>query len=154
MIRRPPRSTLFPYTTLFRSERATNWKIRRQVCARLCVVIGGRAVAGYAALTAFWWGSGRTAIGARRLRRAGWVRAMQARRLNGNRDDPRGRAMAIAGDSEHGHSSHVSRAQRSMSEANGALQTRDRYEHRTWNGPGSAVHRTASLCAAPHPGHE
>src|SRR2546429_5052810 len=24
MIRRPPRSTLFPYTTLFRSERATN----------------------------------------------------------------------------------------------------------------------------------
>src|SRR2546430_9079770 len=25
MIRRPPRSTLFPYTTLFRSSRATAW---------------------------------------------------------------------------------------------------------------------------------
>src|SRR5256885_3335871 len=25
MIRRPPRSTLFPYTTLFRSTRADNW---------------------------------------------------------------------------------------------------------------------------------
>src|SRR5258706_7379819 len=29
MIRRPPRSTLFPYTTLFRSERATNARKRR-----------------------------------------------------------------------------------------------------------------------------
>src|SRR2546430_3392114 len=27
MIRRPPRSTLFPYTTLFRSPRITNMKI-------------------------------------------------------------------------------------------------------------------------------
>src|SRR3712207_7070122 len=26
MIRRPPRSTLFPYTTLFRSEDETNWR--------------------------------------------------------------------------------------------------------------------------------
>src|SRR5690242_20746945 len=26
MIRRPPRSTLFPYTTLFRSERPVSWK--------------------------------------------------------------------------------------------------------------------------------
>src|SRR5689334_24628415 len=26
MIRRPPRSTLFPYTTLFRSERVTAWE--------------------------------------------------------------------------------------------------------------------------------
>src|SRR5690349_23130995 len=25
MIRRPPRSTLFPYTTLFRSHRVTSW---------------------------------------------------------------------------------------------------------------------------------
>src|SRR2546430_7164738 len=30
MIRRPPRSTLFPYTTLFRSERKKARKIRRQ----------------------------------------------------------------------------------------------------------------------------
>src|SRR2546422_4729438 len=26
MIRRPPRSTLFPYTTLFRSSRAPSWR--------------------------------------------------------------------------------------------------------------------------------
>src|SRR3712207_8029950 len=29
MIRRPPRSTLFPYTTLFRSENVTNWALQR-----------------------------------------------------------------------------------------------------------------------------
>src|SRR2546422_6464912 len=29
MIRRPPRSTLFPYTTLFRSEKAQNTRIAR-----------------------------------------------------------------------------------------------------------------------------
>src|SRR2546426_3249147 len=28
MIRRPPRSTLFPYTTLFRSRRQTCWQAR------------------------------------------------------------------------------------------------------------------------------
>src|SRR5256885_12110469 len=28
MIRRPPRSTLFPYTTLFRSEHAGHWQTR------------------------------------------------------------------------------------------------------------------------------
>src|SRR2546422_10537541 len=39
MIRRPPRSTLFPYTTLFRSELASvierRWKARRLDCARI-----------------------------------------------------------------------------------------------------------------------
>src|SRR2546422_6316604 len=30
MIRRPPRSTLFPYTTLFRSRRVSPWRIPRQ----------------------------------------------------------------------------------------------------------------------------
>src|SRR2546430_14847396 len=35
MIRRPPRSTLFPYTTLFRS-------CRRPIQAELTIVIGGR----------------------------------------------------------------------------------------------------------------
>src|SRR3712207_6897466 len=29
MIRRPPRSTLFPYTTLFRSERITEAEVKR-----------------------------------------------------------------------------------------------------------------------------
>src|SRR5258708_26619591 len=29
MIRRPPRSTLFPYTTLFRSSRAAKWSSTR-----------------------------------------------------------------------------------------------------------------------------
>jgi hypothetical protein len=33
-----------------------------------------------------------------------------------------------------------------------ALQTRDRYELRVCGDPGSAVHRYASLRAAPHPG--
>src|SRR5438874_8441788 len=30
MIRRPPRSTLFPYTTLFRSMRASRWGCSRE----------------------------------------------------------------------------------------------------------------------------
>src|SRR5438034_6044558 len=34
MIRRPPRSTLFPYTTLFRSRRRLAWFIRRR--SHLC----------------------------------------------------------------------------------------------------------------------
>src|SRR3712207_8047320 len=40
MIRRPPRSTLFPYTTLFRSMQGINAEVKRQV-ARL---EGGDAV--------------------------------------------------------------------------------------------------------------
>src|SRR2546429_6720840 len=40
MIRRPPRSTLFPYTTLFRSQRS--------VPPRLCVSLGGCSAAGAA----------------------------------------------------------------------------------------------------------
>jgi S-disulfanyl-L-cysteine oxidoreductase SoxD len=35
----------------------------------------------------------------------------------------------------------------------GALQTRDRYALRVCDDPGSAVHRSASLRAAPHPGN-
>src|SRR3712207_7585524 len=31
MIRRPPRSTLFPYTTLFRSDGANRWEVFRHV---------------------------------------------------------------------------------------------------------------------------
>jgi hypothetical protein len=38
---------------------------------------------------------------------------------------------------------YVSRAQRSVSKANGALQNRDRRKLGVWNGPGSAVHRFA-----------
>src|SRR5258708_11396196 len=34
MIRRPPRSTLFPYTTLFRSRKACHWKAVRSRCVR------------------------------------------------------------------------------------------------------------------------
>src|SRR5258705_4324250 len=37
MIRRPPRSTLFPYTTLFRS-RSTRWRARRAKRSPLCAV--------------------------------------------------------------------------------------------------------------------
>src|SRR2546422_1470807 len=35
MIRRPPRSTLFPYTTLFRSPEADEWWVRRAAAAGL-----------------------------------------------------------------------------------------------------------------------
>src|SRR5258708_35076065 len=34
MIRRPPRSTLFPYTTLFRSQR-----VRRRAAAQVCAAL-------------------------------------------------------------------------------------------------------------------
>src|SRR2546422_2461570 len=51
MIRRPPRSTLFPYTTLFRSRRATTASSSHRRCCRsscwpwcwLCVTAGGKA---------------------------------------------------------------------------------------------------------------
>src|SRR5256885_12024710 len=33
MIRRPPRSTLFPYTTLFRSDTAASVSVRREIIA-------------------------------------------------------------------------------------------------------------------------
>src|SRR5947208_7301228 len=33
MIRRPPRSTLFPYTTLFRSPRGTHREHEKRLCA-------------------------------------------------------------------------------------------------------------------------
>src|SRR5215211_8221826 len=36
MIRRPPRSTLFPYTTLFRSRLAPDDRVRRQRAPRPC----------------------------------------------------------------------------------------------------------------------
>src|SRR3989449_7695909 len=35
MIRRPPRSTLFPYTTLFRSLRAERRRVQQELLARL-----------------------------------------------------------------------------------------------------------------------
>src|SRR3712207_7755003 len=47
MIRRPPRSTLFPYTTLFRSEGRTAWRSSSAQgrCSRTASACrGGRAV--------------------------------------------------------------------------------------------------------------
>src|SRR2546430_13610276 len=42
MIRRPPRSTLFPYTTLFRSDAtSTSWKVRLPSLSRRFINIGG-----------------------------------------------------------------------------------------------------------------
>src|SRR2546430_10053575 len=38
MIRRPPRSTLFPYTTLFRSSVGTKTCVTRRSCARVTKV--------------------------------------------------------------------------------------------------------------------
>src|SRR3712207_8077474 len=40
MIRRPPRSTLFPYTTLFRSTANRQKRGRRRVIAFLCIKRG------------------------------------------------------------------------------------------------------------------
>src|SRR3712207_7331913 len=44
MIRRPPRSTLFPYTTLFRSRRCAEPRLRtpQRQQHRLALVCGGR----------------------------------------------------------------------------------------------------------------
>src|SRR5438874_8338888 len=39
MIRSPPTSTLFPYTTLFRSQRRRSRQIRYSICALACFVI-------------------------------------------------------------------------------------------------------------------
>src|SRR3712207_8681821 len=40
MIRRPPRSTLFPYTTLFRSKKAMAYNIAKQICGQSAVLCG------------------------------------------------------------------------------------------------------------------
>src|SRR5260370_24798958 len=40
MIRRPPRSTLFPYTTLFRSSALANWTVRASIHARVAAEPG------------------------------------------------------------------------------------------------------------------
>src|SRR5437660_8215596 len=42
MMRRPPRSTLFPYTTLFRSERAFWWLLPQRLQA--CRFAGGKRI--------------------------------------------------------------------------------------------------------------
>src|SRR5260370_20507319 len=45
MIRRPPRSTLFPYTTLFRSRKArVSYKVQRTINASLNAATSTRAV--------------------------------------------------------------------------------------------------------------
>src|SRR3712207_8194719 len=41
MIRRPPRSTLFPYTTLFRSRGGTVFRIRPEQWEQLVAAAGG-----------------------------------------------------------------------------------------------------------------
>src|SRR3712207_8225163 len=38
MIRRPPRSTLFPYTTLFRSSCSVHWSLPGHPCVRATIV--------------------------------------------------------------------------------------------------------------------
>src|SRR5436305_452269 len=44
MMRRPPRSTLFPYTTLFRSPGCPGWLARRSGDAPAAVLIGGHVL--------------------------------------------------------------------------------------------------------------
>src|SRR5690348_17383922 len=50
MIRPPPRSTLFPYTTLFRSQQARQVRIERVAPARVVVQIGHLVQVGLIAL--------------------------------------------------------------------------------------------------------
>src|SRR2546430_3357063 len=45
MIRRPPRSTLFPYTTLFRSQRASEYLRKVEQGQAVEITTRGRAVA-------------------------------------------------------------------------------------------------------------
>src|SRR3712207_9240113 len=52
MIRRPPRSTLFPYTTLFRSQRAGEGRHDPDAADRLVRVAVGRSPLGLPALAA------------------------------------------------------------------------------------------------------
>src|SRR3712207_9239127 len=44
MIRRPPRSTLFPYTTLFRSDGATQEEPKTATSAAAALVSGAKAI--------------------------------------------------------------------------------------------------------------
>src|SRR5436853_5790914 len=44
MIRRPPRSTLFPYTTLFRSIRALNGRFYTSITHAYSIVIGSKHI--------------------------------------------------------------------------------------------------------------
>src|SRR2546429_5883280 len=46
MIRRPPRSTLFPYTTLFRSRSVAGSAMKVALCSALAVSICGQSSAG------------------------------------------------------------------------------------------------------------
>src|SRR5438132_13630162 len=57
MIRRPPRSTLFPYTTLFRSPFTTGW---------LEIAIGPASTGSGAGSISAWLGGDRWVAGARR----------------------------------------------------------------------------------------
>src|SRR3712207_7050268 len=49
MIRRPPRSTLFPYTTLFRSCGASGVETRRSRTSRSRATRSGRGIVGFSA---------------------------------------------------------------------------------------------------------
>src|SRR5438105_8236604 len=50
MIRRPPRSTLFPYTTLFRSQRALVEHLSVQLPPQACLIIVGPSGVGKSSL--------------------------------------------------------------------------------------------------------
>src|SRR3712207_9317172 len=64
MIRRPPRSPLFPYTTLFRSQGSTAWHLLRTSAhlaegESVVVIAGAGGVGSLAVQLARRWGAGR-----------------------------------------------------------------------------------------------
>src|SRR5256886_756526 len=82
MIRRPPRSTLFPYTTLFRSLGYTHKGIERLLCgksidaaARLAARVSGDSTVAYSLVFAR---AVEAALGSRPPPRALWLRAVMA----------------------------------------------------------------------------
>src|SRR2546430_11239651 len=64
MIRRPPRSTLFPYTTLFRSGAGPVRVVLRTAAATLGLVMLGAGVIGYLRRPTRRWERGLLLVGA------------------------------------------------------------------------------------------
>src|SRR2546430_15736586 len=112
MIRRPPRSTLFPYTTLFRSEwhkagqlmnKPNTWRDLIDVCEELCarkytsrarLAIGGRSAGGITVGRAL---TERPELFAAGIHGVGWAKPLRyGAEQNGHREETPGGAVSRA----------------------------------------------------------